>query len=51
MWSANAAKTEADFKDAITKLARISTCAAEYLRPIPAVKWAYISSLQEDVTV
>ena len=40
MWAAYAATTEAVFKDAITKLAQVSTCAAEYLRSIPAAKWA-----------
>ena len=40
VWAANAATTEAAFKDAITKLAQVSTCAAEHLRFIPAAKWA-----------
>ena len=40
MWTALAATTEAAFNDAITKLSRVSTCAAEYLRYNPAAKWA-----------
>ena len=40
VWAANAATTEAAFKDTITKLAQASTCAAEYLRSIPAERWA-----------
>ena len=40
VWAATEATTESAFKDAITKLVQVSTCAAKYLRSIPAAKWA-----------
>ena len=40
VWASNAAKTKANFKDTITKLAQVITCAAEFLKSIPAAKWA-----------
>ena len=39
VWAGNADTTEAAFKDAITKLAKVRTCNAKYLRSIRAVKW------------